>query len=195
MKVAASIWMIGSSFFQSLRRAMSHRSRPQRAVYQPGDWIMAWRKENQWFGPLTVIFQEDKNVLWAVLGNKLFRLAPEHARPLSAVEEVRHAKVLTSRNISHKLENLRPGPTRFVDVLNDIVPSPAQNQPVREQPFGLVFWSLGRSVFSTCHLKNNIKKYKFFTNVTKRDPLVQNSRCLKITSGCNNMLFYMFFSL
>ena len=77
---------------QPLRRAVSQRSRPQKAVYHPGDWIMAWRKESQRFGPLKVTLQEDKNVIWAALGNKLFRIAPEHARPLSAVEEVKHSQ-------------------------------------------------------------------------------------------------------
>ena len=80
---------------QSLRRALNQRSRPQRTVYNTGDWVMAWRKDSQWLGPLKVVLQEDKNVIWAVLGNKLFRLAPEHARPLSAVEEVHQSQMPT----------------------------------------------------------------------------------------------------
>lgn len=54
---------------------------------------MAWRKESQWFGPLKVIVQEDKNVIWAVLGNKLYRIAPEHLRPLSVVDELKKFSV------------------------------------------------------------------------------------------------------
>lgn len=64
---------------QSLRRAVRQRSRPQRTIFHPRDWIVARRKE------------KCKNFVWAVLGNKLFRAAPVHARPLSAVEEIRRA--------------------------------------------------------------------------------------------------------
>ena len=90
---------------------------------------MAWSKDNHWLGPLKVILQEDENVLRAVLGNKLFRLAAEHARPLSAVEEVRHAKILTSHGISLELENLRSGNTRFVGVSSETLPPPARDAP------------------------------------------------------------------
>lgn len=101
---------------QALRRALSQRSKPQRTVFHAGDWIMAWRKDSQWFGPLKVIVQEDKNVLWAVLGNKLFRLAPEHARHLSAVEEVHKNQQPETPDLKKMLDQIRAGNTRFVDM-------------------------------------------------------------------------------
>ena len=101
---------------QALRRALHQRSRPQRSVFHPGDWIMAWRKDSQWFGPLKVIVQEDKNVIWAVLGNKLFRIAPEHVRPLSAVEEVQQSKTSDSVDVKTMLEQLRSGNARYIDL-------------------------------------------------------------------------------
>ena len=85
---------------------------------------MARRKENHWFGPLKVILQEDKNVIWAVLGNKLFRIAPEHARPLSAVEEVKHVKSTDTVDIQQELSKLRSGNTRFKDIQQDPLTSP-----------------------------------------------------------------------
>ena len=108
-----------SDKLQALRRAVHQKTRPQRTVYHPGDWIMAWRKENHWFGPLKVILQEDKNVIWAVLGNNLFRIAPEHARPLSAVEEVKLTKSIDDIDIQQELTKLRSGNTRFVDIPQD----------------------------------------------------------------------------
>ena len=50
-----------------------------------------WRKRGEadgsWIGPLRVVIQDSHNVVWVTMGSKLFRVAPEHLRPLSAVEE------------------------------------------------------------------------------------------------------------
>ena len=109
---------------QSLRRAMQQRSRPQRSIHLPGDWIMAWRKDNQWFGPLKVVLQEDKNVIWAVQGNKLFRIAPEHVRSLSAVEEVQNLHQSKQVDMPTTLEQIRPGNTRYVSLNSPEIPVP-----------------------------------------------------------------------
>ena len=119
---------------QALRRALHQRSRPQRSVFHPGDWIMAWRKDSQWFGPLKVIGQEDKNVIWAVLGNKLFRIAPEHVRPLSAVEEVQQSKNSNPVDVKTMLEQLRSGNTRYIDLpFETEIPSNRSNVSVNEE--------------------------------------------------------------
>ena len=76
---------------QVLRRALTSRSRPNRDHYSPGTWIMLWKRkgeaEGQWEGPMQVIIQEENRVVWVTKGTKLYRAAPEHVRPLSAVEE------------------------------------------------------------------------------------------------------------
>ena len=52
---------------------------------------MRWCKKREangyWSGPLQVIIQEDQRAVWITQGNKLYRIAPEHPRSLSAVEE------------------------------------------------------------------------------------------------------------
>ena len=73
---------------QACRRALLQRTRPNRGRYQPGDWIMLWRENKKWIGPMRVIQQEGDSCVWAVFGNRLYRGAPEQVRPLSAVEEV-----------------------------------------------------------------------------------------------------------
>ena len=73
---------------QACRRALLQRTRPNRGRYQPGDWIMLWRDNKRWIGPMRVIQQEGNTCVWAVFGNRLYRGAPEQVRPLSAVEEV-----------------------------------------------------------------------------------------------------------
>eukprot|EP00435_Cladocopium_sp_Y103_P062589 s281_g24.t1 len=76
---------------QSMRRALTGQSRPHRGQYARGEWVMRWCKKGEadgyWVGPLQVIIQEDQRVVWITQGNKLYRVAPEHLRPLSAVEE------------------------------------------------------------------------------------------------------------
>ena len=74
----------------ALRRACLRRSRPDRTAYEPGEWIMMWQPQKNlpgyWFGPLKVIQQEDRFSIWASMGGKLHRRAPEHVRPVCASE-------------------------------------------------------------------------------------------------------------
>ena len=79
---------------QTLRRALHGRSRPSRGQYAAGEWVMLWKQRGeasgQWEGPMNVIIQEGNKVVWVTRGTKLYRAAPEHIRPLSAVEEWNH---------------------------------------------------------------------------------------------------------
>ena len=74
----------------ALRRACLRRSRPDRAGYQMGEWVMMWQPQNNgpgyWFGTLKVIQQENNFSVWATMGGKLHRRAPEHIRPVSSAE-------------------------------------------------------------------------------------------------------------
>ena len=74
----------------ALRRACLRRSRPDRTAYEPGEGIMMWQPQKNlpgyWFGPLKVIQQEDRFSIWASMGGKLHRRAPEHVRPVCASE-------------------------------------------------------------------------------------------------------------
>eukprot|EP00435_Cladocopium_sp_Y103_P012440 s2683_g3.t1 len=73
---------------QACRRALLQRSRPNRGRYQSGDWIMMWRDNKRWIGPMKVIQQDGDECVWAVFGSKMYRAAPEQVRPLTAVEEL-----------------------------------------------------------------------------------------------------------
>ena len=73
----------------ALRRAALRRNRPDRGNYQPGEWIMFWRSnENQkgWVGPATVVQQDGRSSVFCLYLGGLIRAAPEHIRPVSAVE-------------------------------------------------------------------------------------------------------------
>lgn len=123
---------------QVCRRALNHRSRPNRGNYEKGEWIMVWRKRGEatgnWQGPMQVIIQEGKHVIWATMGNKLFRAAPENVRPLSAVEESSRTRPEATSH-SHDL-SIRPrhGGAQLVDLTQNgspNLPNPEMNTPAR----------------------------------------------------------------
>ena len=58
--------------------------------------------------PLKVVIQEDKNIIWAVLGNKLFRIAPEHARRQQEKKFV-IPNLMENESQQESMEKLRAG--------------------------------------------------------------------------------------
>ena len=116
---------------QALRRALFQRSRPSRGQYFPGEWIMIWRKEGHWLGPLKVIIQEDKHVLWASMGNRLFRASPEQVRPLSAMEE----QNLSSKETTNvdSLKNLK-GINQYIDLSHEVPSAGESSREVNQSP-------------------------------------------------------------
>lgn len=116
---------------QSLRRALVHRSRPHRGNYQKGEPVMVWRKRGEsdghWQGPMTVVIQESHQVVWVTMLNKLYRVAPEHIRPLSATEETQH------KDVKPTVVSIIPnsGGTQY----HDLIPQQAQ-QASGEQAAG-----------------------------------------------------------
>ena len=120
----------------ALRRAALRRTRPHRGSYEAGEWVMVWKtgiNQNTWIGPAKVV-QQDANltVFCNHLGN-LIRAAPEHVRPVSAVE----ARIIPMENtISPAVEPQPQTDTRNVPQNLNIPESevrprqiPARNEP------------------------------------------------------------------
>ena len=109
---------------QTLRRAIVQRSRPNRGMYEKGEWVMIWKKKGEadggWIGPMQVIIQENQNVVWVTRHHKLFRVPPEYVRSLSAMEEFQHASTKESPNTSGD-QSIRPshGGVQY----HDLIPS------------------------------------------------------------------------
>ena len=106
---------------QVLRRALVGRSRPNRGNYEKGECVMIWKKKGEadgnWIGPTQVLAQEMDKVVWVSHGTKLYRIAPEHVRYLSASEEWKQ------RGDNHNSD----GPIRQVQggtQYHDLVPDP-----------------------------------------------------------------------
>ena len=75
----------------SLRRSVLRRSCPLRKDYAPGEWVMIWKQgkgalPGMWHGPMKVIVHENAQTIWTTMSSKLFRVAPEHVRPVTASE-------------------------------------------------------------------------------------------------------------
>eukprot|EP00435_Cladocopium_sp_Y103_P033606 s1891_g8.t1 len=89
---AARIAFIKAEHSTELRRALHARSRPERMVFQVGDFVMYWKsgkgvEPGAWHGPAKVLMLEGRNLVWISHMTRLFRCAPEHVRKLSSDEE------------------------------------------------------------------------------------------------------------
>lgn len=106
----------------ALRRACLRRSRPDRTAYEPGEWIMMWQPQKNlpgyWFGPLKVIQQEDRFSIWASMGGKLHRRAPEHVRPVCASE---------AHNLPEEIPITTPGKLNITPVISIPHDEPSTN--------------------------------------------------------------------
>jgi len=134
---------------QVLRRALVQKSRPNRGKYVQGDHVMMWRKRGEvdgsWIGPLRVVLQESTHVVWITMGSKLYRVAPEHLRPLSAVEEWQHQSTINenqsgdSPNLTSPNQSIIPphGGVQYHNLIPAEAPSStttANNQDVNQIP-------------------------------------------------------------
>ena len=75
----------------ALRKAILRKSHGNPQHYNPGEWVMVWREgkganPGQWTGPMKVVVHENPQTIWTSMTSKLYRAAPEHVRPVSAME-------------------------------------------------------------------------------------------------------------
>ena len=115
----------------ALRRAALRRERPSRGFYNPGEWIMYWRSGEAtkgWNGPAKVVQQDGRSSVFCLHRGTLVRAAPEHVRPVSALEaqeiphvvppnqdEQTHMSRLVNHMQSSRDETLNP------NIPNDII--------------------------------------------------------------------------
>ena len=75
----------------AIRRSILRRSRPGNRHYVPGEWVMIWKQNNgalpsRWIGPMRIVVHENHQTVWTTMLSKLYRVAPEHVRPVTASE-------------------------------------------------------------------------------------------------------------
>ena len=121
----------------AVRRAMLRRSRPARKMYETGEWVMTWKSTpmpGQWVGPMRVVSQEGPHTVWVTMSGKLYRVAPENVRDVSAYE----SRMIPSNESSLPIP--QKGITQFQELLNqrsrsnEVTGNPNDVIPPAEEP-------------------------------------------------------------
>ena len=109
---------------ERVRRAIEHRTRPERGPFVPGCKVFIWRPgnikkdgEKAWFwkGPGTVIGSADASKIWVSLGSKVFKCAPEQLRRLKPEDEAA-IKLVPEELIDWNHQTSKRGVATFHDV-------------------------------------------------------------------------------
>ena len=75
---------------ERVRRAVTHRTRPQRGPFLPGQMVYFWRlwpkeKKAYWHGPGFVVGEYDgRSRIWVSYGTKMYKCSPEQLKHVSA---------------------------------------------------------------------------------------------------------------
>ena len=98
---------------QALRRSILRKTQGKPQKYHPGEWVMVWRQgkgayADQWIGPMRVVVHENAQTVWTTMAAKLYRAAPEHVRPVSAME-AREIVVLPNEPSTSIIASQLPG--------------------------------------------------------------------------------------
>ena len=98
---------------QALRRSILRKTQGKPQKYHPGEWVMVWRQgkgayADQWIGPMRVVVHENAQTGWTTMAAKLYRAAPEHVRPVSAME-AREIVVLPNEPSTSIIASQLPG--------------------------------------------------------------------------------------
>ncbi|CAE7785104.1 unnamed protein product [Symbiodinium sp. KB8] len=92
MRTAARKAFLDADGDARIRKAMEHRSRPERGPFEEGQLVYFWRRnrfENRhhWHGPAVVIGKNGRSKVWVAKGTKVYRCCPEQLRRLSPDQE------------------------------------------------------------------------------------------------------------
>ena len=125
----------------SLRRAILRRSCPQRQNYLPGEWVMIWKQgkgalPGMWHGPMKVVVHENSQTVWTTMSCKLFRVAPEHVRPVTS-SEAKNIQVPTQEpsisQIAQQIPQLtNQGVTQVIQPNDETIPGLEVNSEIPE---------------------------------------------------------------
>ena len=75
-----------------IRKAIEHRSRPERGPFLEGQLVYFWRcnrfeNRHHWHDPAVVIGKSGGSKVWVAKGTKVYRCCPEQLRKLSPDQE------------------------------------------------------------------------------------------------------------
>ena len=120
---------------EKVRRALEHRSRPQRGPFSNGDFVYYWRRYagdgvgGRWRGPGIIIGRVDTSKIWVAVGNKVLKCAPEQLRRATEDQEAA-LRMVTPDLIGRRRENR--GAQVFLDISNEGSPDEGDPGPEAE---------------------------------------------------------------
>ena len=123
-----------------LRRALEHRTRPDRGPHPPGAKVLVWRPRGSirglnvhcWRGPGTVIGNTDGSRYWVAFGSKILRCAPEQLRRLNPEDEAA-VKLMPPELEAYTRQISKRGVATYHDISG-------QAKPPREPTAGEDYW-------------------------------------------------------
>jgi hypothetical protein len=101
----------------AVRKAINHRTRPERGPFNTGEKVYFWRKAkdnkgSRWHGPATVIGKNDnQSKIWITYGNKVLRCSPEQLRQSTWSEHMATELVPDELKDVHMKLNKAPQPS------------------------------------------------------------------------------------
>ena len=112
-----------------LRRAIEHRTKPDRGPHLPGTKMLVWRPGGSikslnvhcWRGPGTVLSNTDGSRCWVSFASKILRCAPKQLRRLSPEDEA--AVKLLSAELDYTRQLFKKGVATFHDISSQVKPS------------------------------------------------------------------------
>ena len=123
----------------ALRRSVLRKSKGEPRKYLPGEWVMVWRQgkgayPDQWTGPMKVVVHENSQTVWTTMAAKLFRAAPEHVRPVSAMEAKGIVMLPNEPTISQIAQQLSPHLQNVIQNSQSNNPNPDITLPAPNNP-------------------------------------------------------------
>ena len=123
----------------ALRRSALRKSKGEPRKYLPGEWVMVWRQgkgayPDQWTGPMKVVVHENSQTVWTTMAAKLFRAAPEHVRPVSAMEAKGIVMLPNEPTISQIAQQLSPHLQNVIQNSQSNNPNPDITLPAPNNP-------------------------------------------------------------
>ena len=113
-----------------VRRAIEHRTRPERGPFIPGCKVYVWRPGNlkasgdrsyYWKGPGTVIGNSDSSRYWVSFGSKVLKCSPEQLRRLTDSDEAA-VKLVPKELTEWRQVTSKRGVATFHDISKDPQP-------------------------------------------------------------------------
>eukprot|EP00439_Symbiodinium_sp_Y106_P018541 s4730_g2.t1 len=116
-----------------LRKALEHRTRPERGPFLPGSMVYFFENRHHWHGPAVVIGGQHSKI-WIAQGTKVYRCCPEQLRKLT-VEQEATIKLLPADVCHVRHEVSARGAGTYHDISNqEKTPDDADQEAVEEQP-------------------------------------------------------------